>query len=623
MAPNDTFLSAGSAAAPLLPNTEVGGAAACAILGAARLLNSDLGRHSKTRRFTSSLSGRFYCNHSMEVHTERKNRAERMKARRRRLERAIRTEDRRISALEIRLGEAETRRMEALEMMSRAERAAIRIQACFRMVLAERQAELMAVEARIKEYIAIFCQSAYRGARGRQRVQERRRERRAIEIQLEMEERASARIQAVARGFLARCIAEQRSREQRERNSAIRIQSVERMRRKRQQYRYLLERKKKRKHDMATIIQAAYRGVRGRLIPKAMMEEKQEREAQAAREKWQKRIPLHLRRYSSYSIKGNSAGSERKDRAVSEMGESQKNMGKYSFQRRVSCPDLFASAPSIERISSDRVRPPSRPEENTQKTLPDRIGIDIENVQGTPQTTKKKDEAALKAKVARQKAAARVAELERRARREKEKEVENKKTKAGKMAKALEAQRRRARNAGRQATWQPEDRERGRPSVIRLHDGGGECPQMHDSRQRAARNMSAMIEPSNSEGLINENISFAQLQSVCSQQALSQPRERDKENKSPKEEYVCEPTQPKFSTQENDEQNANTHIGESGDKLDYVTNLITTGSPARLDLLRPKIVQIDPLRPPSFVVPHFDAVFEDDVDENECDLDND
>jgi predicted RNase H-like nuclease (RuvC/YqgF family) len=83
------------------------------MLQEARLINSDIGRHSVKCNFSSRLSGRFYQNSSLERNTARKSKLVEMQARKRRLERELRMEEQRVELLEARLNETESCREDA------------------------------------------------------------------------------------------------------------------------------------------------------------------------------------------------------------------------------------------------------------------------------------------------------------------------------------------------------------------------------------------------------------------------------------------------------------------------------------------------------------------------------
>src|SRR6056300_1047204 len=103
------------------------------LLNEARLLNgNNIGRHSAKRLFTTRLSGRFYHDGSLERATFRKSRLVEMQERKRRLERELELEERRVSLLQERLRETERVRDKANELIFTILRGMIQFQAVVR-----------------------------------------------------------------------------------------------------------------------------------------------------------------------------------------------------------------------------------------------------------------------------------------------------------------------------------------------------------------------------------------------------------------------------------------------------------------------------------------------------------
>jgi len=144
------------------------------VLQGARLLNSDIGRHSVKSNFSTRLSGRFYQNGSLERHTLRKSRLVEMQAKKRRLEKELQLEERRVKLLEERLNETERARDDAHELIITIERGVIRFQAFVRRRQALRLFRKLQHESAMRELVAKFFQCRYRGWKGRERAVSRR-----------------------------------------------------------------------------------------------------------------------------------------------------------------------------------------------------------------------------------------------------------------------------------------------------------------------------------------------------------------------------------------------------------------------------------------------------------------
>ncbi|KAL7476619.1 hypothetical protein ACHAW6_002468 [Cyclotella cf. meneghiniana] len=102
------------------------------LLNEARLINSDIGRHSVKCNFSTRLSGRFYQNTSLERHAARKSRLVEMQAKKRRLERELKLEERRVNLLLAWLHETERAREEAHELVFKITRGVAAFQALVR-----------------------------------------------------------------------------------------------------------------------------------------------------------------------------------------------------------------------------------------------------------------------------------------------------------------------------------------------------------------------------------------------------------------------------------------------------------------------------------------------------------
>mmetsp|Transcript_33198 Transcript_33198/g.44066 ORF Transcript_33198/g.44066 Transcript_33198/m.44066 type:complete len:133 (-) Transcript_33198:540-938(-) len=126
----------------------------------ARNLNSDLGRHVKKCSFSSSLSGRFYKNSSLENHMASERKVAMMKEKKRQLQKALKMEDKKIKILEEKLKEKEYKRNEEIMLRLQMERAATLLQTSVRRHRAMEMLEMMKIEAEIVRFVVLFCQAA-------------------------------------------------------------------------------------------------------------------------------------------------------------------------------------------------------------------------------------------------------------------------------------------------------------------------------------------------------------------------------------------------------------------------------------------------------------------------------
>ena len=250
------------------------------MLQEAKKLNNDLGRHVRRASFSTHLTGRFYQNNSLESHKARSNRISKMKAERRKLEKFLELEEKKIKFLEERLYEKqmERRREEDKRMIQNL--ACIKIQSSFRCFSAYNKLQLLRVERDIKVYVVLWLQSIFRGNRDRCLVQ-----RMKDELFRQLKEKlASICIQTQMRQYIAKNRLSEKRQENiiRRHNAACIVQALIRGHRDRCKA-------KRRRQELASIlIQRVYRGFCGRKL------------RDKKRTKKTKRIPLHERRYSSY-----------------------------------------------------------------------------------------------------------------------------------------------------------------------------------------------------------------------------------------------------------------------------------------------------------------------------------
>ena len=256
----------------------------------ARLFNSDIGRHSVKCNFSTRLAGRFYQNGSLERHTFRRSRLAEMQERKRRLEEELRVEERRVDLMTERLRETERTRDVAHDMTRKIELGLTRFQAYVRRRQAMTSFRAIRRKSHAMKFIAQFFQRRYRGWTDRARAESRReflrrkrrdgsataiqsnvrrviQRRRYIDLLSEKERlsnRSAAAIQAMTRGSIARRM-------------------------------YLADMKRRR--DAAGNVERVWRGHAARIMTNKLRGELIRRNTEAEKPK---RIPLHLRRYSTY-----------------------------------------------------------------------------------------------------------------------------------------------------------------------------------------------------------------------------------------------------------------------------------------------------------------------------------
>jgi len=288
----------------------------------ARILNGGiLGRHSVKCNFSTRLTGRFYNDGSLERATFRKSRLVEMQGRKRRLEKEYQLEERRVNVLEERLIETEQARDDAHEMIVTIEKGLVQFQTSIRQRQAMKLLRDMQYELYMKQLVAQFFQCHYRGWRGRLEVKARQNE-----LKRKRRNTSASYIQASYRRFSQRryyldLLSE---RERISNQSAACIQSMLRMKVTREMYQ--LEMKKR--QDGAQTLQRVWRGTVGRLIADKIRQDllRAKREAEKP-----KRIPLHMRRYSTY---GSSASSNANNNSQQRRGIPNNNTGGGSTKKR-------------------------------------------------------------------------------------------------------------------------------------------------------------------------------------------------------------------------------------------------------------------------------------------------
>ena len=268
------------------------------ILREALLINNDLGKHSVTCSFSTRLSGRFYQNCSLERHSMRRSRLSEMQAKRRRLERELMLEKRRVKLLGERLVDVENARERALDTLFVMKRGVLGFQSLVRRRQAMQLLESIKYRVCMKQKIALFCQVRYYGWRDRLRVASIRQY-----LRQQLLNKCATLIQTRIRCYLQRklYVAMLLERKILRDRSATCIQKVARGHIMKSWYRQ----EKARRHEATLNVQRTFRGMLGRLVAKRRRQELEDARLRAEAEK-SKRIPLHMRRYSSYSVNPNA-----------------------------------------------------------------------------------------------------------------------------------------------------------------------------------------------------------------------------------------------------------------------------------------------------------------------------
>ena len=340
------------------------------------LLNSGLfGAHARSSSFSTHLSGRFYKNSTLAAHAARKRRAARMRAKKRELEQAILLEERRAELLEERLRE---RKEECLRIQLRRQQAALEIQCWVRKLAAVQRVGDVRCHQRAMNQIALFCQARYRGFKGGEVACTRKRE----AAQQKLEHDASVRIQCAARARKAKKIVEIERTELRQLQyaGACTIQALVRERQYQLRYNEVLQERHRRYHlqqqEACTRIQSIHRRNVARQEADRRRAEKQ-RAAEELPPTKPKRVPLHMRRYSTYSVAqvasiavaatGTGSGAI-KSRRNSVMGLTRPHLSKQ--QRRSSCPNVtLAAVPVIDANNSEAKSSETKSVESASKSV--------------------------------------------------------------------------------------------------------------------------------------------------------------------------------------------------------------------------------------------------------------
>jgi len=238
---------------------------------AARLNGSIMSEGGKSNSFTNNLVGRFYENNTMEGSKlkKRQKKLDELRKQKKRAQMDAKREKEKIEWMEKRLLMQEERRRKKAEEERKLELGAVRLQGLQRRKKAMRRVSKMRFEANQMEKVAIFFQSTYRGKQGRNRFDEKRRQRNHELV---------SKIQAIVRGkvnFL-KIAKQQVFMIQRRNDLASRIQKRHRGNVGRQRYQDAVDR---RIFLSASHIQAMVRALRGRQLArlqKQFVEQKRE-----------------------------------------------------------------------------------------------------------------------------------------------------------------------------------------------------------------------------------------------------------------------------------------------------------------------------------------------------------
>jgi leucyl aminopeptidase (aminopeptidase T) len=393
------------------------------ILSIARTLNSDLGRHVKNCSFSTNLSGRFYQNNSLESHKARAQRIAQMKAKRKQLERSLELEEKKILYLEAKLEERRLMRLQEEKMKQMTERAAILIQSQIRRFLSYKRYQILRVENEIINYVVKFVQALFRGRRDRKRVNNIK----MMIIKHRKEERAAIIIQSSARRLFAK---NELGNKIEERNlqynkAAICLQACVRGVRDRKIVNDLI-------NEKATVkIQSLYRGLIGRRIRDARIKALKKKKERATR------IPLHERRYSTYSVETTRRDSVNSMRRFSEMIPTAVGI---STERRLNGLEMLRikdTRQDQKEKDNSEINIPATSKQSAQK----QTDFPKHDLEGSCIILPAPDQAKEKITLSRQKAAARVAKLKRQTLREKERQQKEAKDRK-KVVEQMELERR-------------------------------------------------------------------------------------------------------------------------------------------------------------------------------------
>ena len=325
------------------------------ILQEARLLNCDLGRHSVKSNFSTRLAGRFYSNGSLERHALRRSSLLGLMDRKRGLERELLLEERRVELLLERLRETEEARQNAYALISTTERGVLQFQTAVRRRQAVTLFRTMRHEYFMRKFVAHAFQCRYRGWKGRA-IAESKRE----YLRQKRRDDSLLTIQTFTRGRMQRIhyldLLAERKRELSNRSATV-IQAVMRGKLLRQMYQTEMIRRR----DGARNIQRIWRGSIGRVTAKKIRDEMIR---ELAVEEKPKRIPLHLRKYSTYGSNKNSHDAKRRTSIVTNVSKKREVIARrrnsdvmvnMTDHRRLSSFTIPKSVPDADEPENDSV----------------------------------------------------------------------------------------------------------------------------------------------------------------------------------------------------------------------------------------------------------------------------
>ncbi len=291
------------------------------ILHEARLLNSDLGRHSVKSNFSKRLTGRFYSNGSLERHALRRSSLLGMMERKRGLERDLQFEERRVDLLLERLREIEKATEHVHAMISTIERGVVQFQKAVRRRQALILFRSMQHELLMRKFVAQVFQCRYRGWKGRARAEDKREH-----LRQRRRDQSLHIIQRYTRGSLQRIhyrgLLADKKKQQLQNRSATTIQAVMKGELLRKTYRAELIRR----HNGARNIQRIWRGSIGRVIAKKVRDEMLLRKLVV--EEKPKRTPLHLRKYSTYGASNDTHDTKRRTSLAANGSKKRENVAR-------------------------------------------------------------------------------------------------------------------------------------------------------------------------------------------------------------------------------------------------------------------------------------------------------
>ena len=387
-------------------NFPIHGTESMELLSHASKINSDLGMHVKSCSFSSNLAGRFYQNNSMEIHSSKLDRLLRMREKRKALELKLQLEEKKLSFLQQKLNEKEEKTKESINRhKEKQEQSALKIQCKIRQMLAI--SKLLSLRKRFEaiHFIALFIQALFRGGKSRVSTDELRRE----IVRHRKEQLATIIIQCFFRISVSKEELAKRKHQQITKltNAATLIQSVVR--------RFVCKVKTKRKFEERKLqcvitIQKLWRKTLSSIEANRRingMRNKQRPGSAKSKKSTDGRIPLHERRYSSYSVQAQATAFS-KLKSMRQRRFSDCSSGFIKKQERrssLSGIDILCKSESdTKSIQSNN---------NTSQPI-----IEEKSIPQSPNLPEKPTQDRIR--IARLKAAARVARLERKNREEKE-----------------------------------------------------------------------------------------------------------------------------------------------------------------------------------------------------------